>query len=339
MEPNNNKKISVALFIIAGFAIFTIAIFVIGSKENLFTPTFLLKSEFSTVSGLKSGSSVRFNGISIGKVDAIDILSTDKVIVTMQLEKSVQKYIKKDSRATVSSEGLVGNKVIEITPGSQGAPGVQDNEIIASIKPIEVQDIMADLKLSTENASNITKDLSEITKKVNTGEGTLGQLINNDTLYRSVDGTFRSFAATTGQMNDLFRKIGVTADQITNDIKRLSGQVNNITEDIEEIVNKMNSSESVVGTVLTDTVFANNLKSVIKNADMTTKNLENGSFSFSQNMEALKHNFFFKGYFEDIGYWDKDKSERVMMDKQKQLNDLDQKIKAKKKELEEQEKK
>ncbi|HJY64709.1 MAG TPA: MlaD family protein [Ignavibacteria bacterium] len=339
MEPKNNKKIAVALFIISGFALFTVAIFIIGSKENLFTPTFLLKSEFTTVSGLKNGSSVRFNGISIGKVDAVDILSTDKVMVTMSLERSVQKYIKVDARATVSSEGLIGNKVIEISPGSQTAPSVQDNQVIVSVKPIEVQDIMLDLKTSTEHASNITKDLQEITNKVNTGQGTLGQLLNNDTLYRSVDGTFKNFATSSGQLNEIFGKVGITAEQITNDIKRLSSQVNGITEDVGEIVDKMNSSESVVGTVLTDTAFANNIKSLIKNADMTTKNLENGSFSFSQNMEALKHNFFFKGYFEDIGYWDKDKSEQIMMDKQKQLNDLDQKIKAKKKELEELEKK
>jgi len=243
MEPKNNKKIAVALFIISGFALFTVAIFIIGSKENLFTPTFLLKSEFTTVSGLKNGSSVRFNGISIGKVDAVDILSTDKVMVTMSLERSVQKYIKVDARATVSSEGLIGNKVIEISPGSQTAPSVQDNQVIVSVKPIEVQDIMLDLKTSTEHASNITKDLQEITNKVNTGQGTLGQLLNNDTLYRSVDGTFKNFATSSGQLNEIFGKVGITAEQITNDIKRLSSQVNGITEDVGEIVDKMNSSE------------------------------------------------------------------------------------------------
>jgi phospholipid/cholesterol/gamma-HCH transport system substrate-binding protein len=278
---------------------------------------------------------VRFNGISVGKVDAIDIQGTDKVLVTMTLEKSVQDFIKTDSKATVSSEGLVGNKVVEISPGSQGAPSVEDNSKIISVKPIEVQDIMADLKLSTENASNITKDLSEITSKVNSGQGTLGQLVNNDTLFRSVDATFRNFEQSTGQMNLVFSKINNSADQITSDIKKLSGEVNNITDDIAEIINKINSSESVLGTLLTDTAFANSIKRVAQNADMTTKNLENGSFSFSQNMEALKHNFFFKGYFEDIGYWDKDKTEQVIADKRRQLKELEQQIRMKKKELEE----
>ncbi len=335
MEQKNNKKIAVALFIFSAFALFIAVIFVIGSRENLFTPTFSLKSEFETVIGLKNGSAVRFNGITVGKVDAIDIQATNKVMVIMTLEKSVQYFIKKDSKATVSSEGLVGNKVVEISPGTMGSPSVSDGETIVSVKPIEVQDIMADLKLSAEYASDITKDLSEITSRVNSGEGTLGQLVNNDTLYRSVDATFRNFEASTGQLNVVFSKISNTSDQITADIKKLSGEVNSITEDIGEIVRKINSSESVLGTLLTDTTFANNIKRVVQNADMTTKNLENGSFSFSQNMEALKHNFFFKGYFEDMGYWDKDKTEQVIADKRKQLKELEQQIRMKKLELEE----
>jgi phospholipid/cholesterol/gamma-HCH transport system substrate-binding protein len=107
----------------------------------------------------------------------------------------------------------------------------------------------------------------------------------------------------------------------------------------------MNSSESIVGTLLTDTSFANNLKSLMLNANLTTKNLETGSSSFAQNMEALKHNFLFKGYFEDIGYWDKtdwekniDKKmlelrvrEQELLKKEKELKDLQEKIKLEQK--------
>jgi len=341
MEPNKNKKLAIALFIISGFLLFTIAIFVIGSKENLFTPTFQLKSEFETVSGLKNGSSVRFNGISVGKVDAIDIQGTNKVLVVMRLEKNVQKYIKKDSKATVSSEGLVGNKVIEITSGSVQSPSVDDNELITSIKPVDVQDIIGSLKESSENASNITKDLSEITARINSGEGTIGQLVNNESLYRGIDSTFRSLAGYSGELSVVFGKITNTVDNVSGDLDQLTKQVRNITGDIAEVTRKMNSSESIVGTLLTDTIFANNLKAVIRNANMTTKNLESGSFSFAQNMEALKHNFLFKGYFEDIGYWDKpgweknlDKKalelrlkEQELLQKEKELKDLEEKIK------------
>ena len=295
METNNAKKLKVGLFIIAGFVLFVVA--------NMFTPTFKIKSEFESVSGLKTGGSVRLNGIVVGSVDGIDIEASNKVLVTMTIQSSVQKFIKKDSKITIGSDGLVGNKVIDITPGTSGNPEVQDGEMLGSIKPVEVADIMNSLKESTDNASGITKDLSEITSKVNMGQGTLGQLVNNDTLYRSIDTTFRSFANYSGQLNVVFAKVTNTVDNVSGDLDLLTKQINRITADVSEIVRKMNSSESIVGTLLTDTVFANNLKSLMNNANLTTKNLETGSFSFAQNMEALKHNFLFKGYFEDIGYW------------------------------------
>jgi phospholipid/cholesterol/gamma-HCH transport system substrate-binding protein len=220
-----------------------------------------------------------------------------------------------------------------------------NNEMLASVRPVEVQDIMASLMESSENASDITKDLSEITSKVNTGQGTLGQLVNNDTLYRSIDTTFRSFAGYSGQLNVVFGKITNTVDNVSGDLNILTTEVNKIAAQISEIVRKMNSSESIVGTLLTDTSFANNLKSLMLNANLTTKNLETGSSSFAQNMEALKHNFLFKGYFEDIGYWDKtdwekniDKKmlelrvrEQELLKKEKELKDLQEKIKLEQK--------
>lgn len=341
MEPGKNKKIIVGLFIVLGFILFTVAIFVIGSKENLFTPTFKLNSEFETVIGLKQGASVRMNGISVGKVDNIEIKSKTIVLVEMTLEKSVQKFIKKDSKATISSEGLVGNKIVELIPGSSEAPSIMDNEMLASVKPVEVQDIISGLKETSDNATLITKDLSEITGRINNGEGTLGQLINNDQLYKSVDSSMQSFVSISGNVNQILLKIASAVDNMTGDFTQLTSTIRKITADISEITRKMNSSESIVGTLLTDTLFANNLKSLMLNANLTTKNLENGSFSFAQNMEALKHNFLFKGYFEDIGYWDQadweknmDKKglelrikEQELIKKEKELNDIEQRLK------------
>lgn len=333
MEPNNNKKIAVALFIGSGFILFLVAIFIIGGKENLFTPTFTIKSEFQSVSGLKTGGQVRLNGISVGKVDGVDILATDKVLVTMTVESSVKQYIKKDSRVTIGSDGLVGNKIVDISPGSAGSPSVEDNDMLISEKPVEVSDIMESLKKSSDNASDITKDLADISDKVNNGQGTLGQLVNNDTLYRSADFTLRSFSNSSGKLNDIFVKVDQMVNNVSGNVENTSVQLDRISRDISEIIRKMNSSESVVGTLLTDTVFANNIKAVMLNANNTTANLENASFSFAQNMEALKHNFLFKGYFEDIGYWDKSDWEKNMDKKGLELRIKEQQLLQKEKDL------
>jgi phospholipid/cholesterol/gamma-HCH transport system substrate-binding protein len=341
MEPSKNKKLAVGLFIASGLLLFVVAIFIIGSKENLFTPTFKLQANFEKVSGLKEGASVRFNGINVGTVDGIEIKEARKVIVTMTIEKKVQDFIKNDSKATVSAEGLVGNKIIEIIAGSKDVPSVKENDILPTIPPVETEDIMRSLKHTGENADSLTRDLALIVAKVNNGEGTIGQLVNDKSLYNNVDSTMRGFAGYSGQIKVVFQKITGTIDNVSGDIGELAKQVKSITGDIAEVTRKINTGESVAGTLLSDTVFANNLKEVIRNANNTTKNLEDGSFSFTQNMEALKHNFLFKGYFEDIGYWDKtdwekniDKREMTLrlreqelLKKEKELRDLEEKLK------------
>ena len=331
MEMKKTNKLVLAIFIIAGSVLFLVAIFVIGSKQNMFTSTMKLQAVFETVSGLLEGSNVRFNGISVGTVDKIEIIAGNKIRVEMVIVSSVKKFIKRDSKAKVVTEGLIGNKIIDITPGDEKALSVNDGDILETVKPIEAEDILRSLKETGENASLITKDVANIVSKVDQGEGTLGQLINNTTLYNNVDSTMRGFTTSGVLVNNVLRNITSSVDVITKEVIPMTQKIRGITDDISEITRKINSSESVVGTLLIDTNFANDLKSLIRNANQTTANLEQGSFSFSQNMEALKHNFLFKGYFEDIGYWSK-------TDYEKNVFDLNMKLKLKQQELDAREK-
>ena len=331
MDKKTVKKLIVASFIIVGVLIFLIAIFIIGSKQNMFTSTMNINSSFATVSGLAEGSNVRFNGISVGTVDGINIIASDKVLVKMTILSDVRKFIKKDSKVKIISEGLIGNKIVDISPGGESSPSINEGDWLESIRPVDTEDILKSLKETGDNASLMTKDIAAIIEKVKNGEGTLGQLITNSSMYYGVDSTMRGFATSTGLVNNVLSNIASSFDVITSEVLPMTQKMRVITEEIAEISRKMNSSESVVGTLLTDTSFANNLKSVIRNADLTTANLEQGSFSFSQNMEALKHNFLFKGYFEDLGYWDKTSFE-------KNLTDLNMKLKIKQQELDAREK-
>ncbi len=334
-EKNKSKYIKLGFFIIIGLVFFVVTIFYIGSKSNLFTPTIKIYTTFSSVSGLLEGNSVRFAGIDIGTVQNIEITASDKVVVTMIIQSDVKKFIKKDSEVSIGSEGLVGNKIAAISPGTPESPSVKDGDEIKSVQPVELSDIFKSLNESTINAQKISADLADIVAKVNNGEGTLGQLVNNDRLYRTLDSTITGFSIATGQVNIVIKKVASSIDTISGDITQLTSKIRSITGDIAEISRKMNSSESIVGTLLTDTAFARNLKDVIVNANMTTQNLEMGSFSFAQNMEALKHNFLFKGYFEDIGYWDKSDWEKNITDKQLLLKIKEQELDVREKRLDE----
>lgn len=346
MQLNNFRKILLGFFIVLGAALFIIAIFVIGSKEDLFTKTFTLNSEFETVSGLTAGNSVRFAGINIGTVKEIKIQGINKVLVEMTIQSNVQRFIKKDSEVSIGSEGLVGNKIVTISSGTATTPSVTNGDYLRSIKPVDIGDILDNLNESTKEASKISKELNDIVIKVNTGEGTLGQLVNNADLYNSLDSTMRSFAGYTRTINQLLFKTSHTVDKVSEDIDDFTHEIRKITTNIADITRKINSSESLVGTLLTDTAFANNIKLTIKNANQTTSNLERGSMGFYQNMEALKHNFLFKGYFEDLGYWDKsefekdiDKRESRILQKEKEIDERERQLDELQEKLEELEKK
>lgn len=326
MGQSKSKLIKLGIFIASGLVLFIIAIFYIGSQENLFTKTIDIYSLFGNVSGLSQGSSVQYAGINVGTVKSIEIVDANKVKVNISIISDVKEFIKKDSEATINSDGLVGNKVLVISAGSSKSPGIESGDSIHSVTPISFGDILNNLNETTKEAQNITVSLASIMNKVDEGEGTLGKLVNESSIYDNLDSLMTSFASSTSNINSILSTTSEAVNMVTGDIKRMQGSIENIVSNIDDITRKINSSESLVGTLLTDTVFANNIKAMIKNADQTTANLEMGSFSFYQNMEALKHNFLFKGYFEDLGYWDKSKFDLTLESREERIlnkeNDL-----------------
>lgn len=299
-----SKKIKLGFFITIGLGLFIVALFYIGSKENLFTPTMIIYSEFQDVSGLTAGSNVTYSGINIGSVQSIDIQGINRVRVVMKIQKDKNQFIRKDSQVSITSTGLVGSKIVSISSGSDTSKMVDNGDYLPSVKPIDVGTILDNLNNSTKQADSIAKEITAIVAKVNYGEGSLGELINNKSLYQNLDSAFSSIAGYTEQVNMVANKMTAIIDQVSGEVNNVTREITKITTNIAGITTKLNSGESVVGTLLTDTVFANNLKDIIVNTNLTVRNFENAAFKLDQNMEALKHNFLFKGYFEDLGYWD-----------------------------------
>lgn len=342
MDKNKSRYIKLGIFVVLGLLLFILATFYVGSQENLFTSTFTLKSVFKSVSGLREGNSVRFSGIDVGTVQEIEIIGTEQVLVELVIRNDVRKFIKKDSEVSIATEGLVGNKIVVISAGTETVLSVENDDMLKSTEPVDIGEILENLNKSTKDAQKISEQISEIVSKVNEGQGTLGQLINNDTLYRNIDSLMMSYTHSTQRIDLVLQKISGTVDIVSSGIGTFITEVENITKDIGDITSKINSSQSLVGTLLTDTTFANNLKEVIQNANMTTENLERGSYGFYQNMEALKHNFLFKGYFEDIGYWDKSEYEKAiekkqdeLRKKQKELDNLEKRLREIEKKIDE----
>jgi len=161
---NKLANAKLGIFIFLGSTLLVILIFLLGNKDQLFTSTFTIKAYFKNTEGLRNGASVRFGGIDIGAVKSIKILpdTTGRVEVSMRVKEDVKRFIKKDSRASIETEGLVGNKVVMIAMGTPTAEEITDGGTILSVEPLNFSDIVLETQGIMAYTKEMTKNLAEI---------------------------------------------------------------------------------------------------------------------------------------------------------------------------------
>lgn len=292
METHTEKfKVRLGLFIIGGIALFVLAIFIIGKQQNLFNPVFKLSATFKNVSGLQVGNNVRFTGINVGTVDNIKIVNDSTVWVDMLIKKDVQPFIKSDCQVAVGSEGLIGDRLLVISYGSPESSIVKDGQILASKEPVETDAIIASLQTSSVNIEVITLQLAQIMIDINKGNGTLGRLIQDTTLAKNISRTVENFKKGSEELDQTIvlaqEKVGIFMESINSTATKIEVASNQF----KEIMLNINKGEGTLGMLIKDTTTAINLSE-------TMFHLNKSSQSLDENMEALKHNFLFRGYFK-----------------------------------------
>jgi len=195
-------KIRLGLFITVGLALFVLAIFVIGKQKNLFDPVFMLTTRFTNVSGLQVGNTVRFSGINVGTVDNIRIVNDTTVQVNMLIKKDVQEFIKIDSEAGIGSEGIIGDRILTLSNGGANSKAVKDGQVLASFEPVETDEIMQSLQITAGNAAIASEEVAEILYKINNGDGTLGRLINDESIAKNIDQTIVNLKSSSKGLDE-----------------------------------------------------------------------------------------------------------------------------------------
>lgn len=193
MDTSTSQKFKTGLFTALGFAILLVAIFYIGKAKNLFGNTFTLYANFKTVNGLQSGNFVRFAGINVGTVDDIIIVNDTTVRVNMTLQNRIKPYMKTDAKASIGGDGLMGDKLMQISSGINPEL-LKENGKIESTNPMEMDKMMAKFEGIANSADTLVKGLSSIVGKVNRGEGSIGKLLNDKSLANKLE---TSIDATT----------------------------------------------------------------------------------------------------------------------------------------------
>lgn len=177
MKKTTGSKIRLGIFVSTGIAVFITGIYFIGQRQQLFSSTFHVSGIFQDISGLQVGNNVRFSGINVGIIEDIEQITDSTVRVEMVIEENTRRFIKTNAKAIIGSDGLMGSKMISIVPGPAGEDAISHNAEIETVKPVSMDDILLNLKITTDNAALITDDLSAILTSVREGHGTIGKLL------------------------------------------------------------------------------------------------------------------------------------------------------------------
>ncbi len=312
----NKKSVRVGIFTAIGLVFFVVGVLAIGNINKTFTKSFLVSTVFDDVNGLKLGNNIWFSGVKIGTVKEISFYGTSQVKVIMDIEEKSRAYVKKDALVKLGSDGLIGNKILIIFGGTENSPQVETGDVLSSTKLNSTEEMMTTLQENNVNILAITTDFKEILSKINRGEGTVGKLLTDDRIYNDLHTSIATLQSAIQNVNKLTANINQFSDQLDDEgflvndvltdtaiypsIKNSVMQIEELTKSANAMVDNLNTiaeklstdTTSPAGVIVNDPQVAAQLKETITNLQAASKKLD-------ENMEALQHNFLFRGFFKD----------------------------------------
>ncbi|TDD75472.1 MlaD family protein [Flavobacterium caseinilyticum] len=258
MDKESGFQWKLGMFVVIGLSLFFLTIYFVGKQKNLFGSTFELNSKFNSVSGLEVGNNVLISGINVGTVEQIEFLTDTSVVIKLIIREEVRKYIKKDAIASISSDGLMGDKILTISSGKNSKILVEDNDYIASSRAVDMDDLMISVKKSVDNAGVITAQLAQFSYSMNNGNGALSRLVSDE--------------------------------QFGNSIKNMVTNLENSSNEFKKFTLNMNNGKGALSKLVSDERMGKVIDSSLTNVKTATKGL-------NEVIEAAKNNFLLRGYF------------------------------------------
>jgi phospholipid/cholesterol/gamma-HCH transport system substrate-binding protein len=255
------------------------------------------------VNGLGAGNNIWFSGVKVGTVKRVEFYGEADVQVFMNINIESKQYIRKNSKVKISTDGLIGNKIIEIYGGSFSALEIEAGDTLANETMLSTDQIMSTLQ---ENNLNILK----VTTKLASGDGTIGKLLDSDSVYKNIAAATRSLQRASANAEQLM----VSLSGFTKKLNQKGTLVNDLVTDTVMVKSLRTSVLTLRSITDTATVFMNNIKEISANpkgplaillkdeeagADLksTLHNLNSGSAKLDEDLEAIQHNFLLRKYF------------------------------------------
>lgn len=328
MTRKNLNSIKLGAFVIVALVLFVYGLYRIGDRQSFLTNTMTLYVDFQDVKGLRPGNNVRYSGITIGSVEAINILNDTTLRVSLAVEQEAKQYMRKNARAEVGSSGLVGNMLINIQPTPGKANPVAPGDVLSASRSVEMNEMVDLLATSNQRIEQITEQLLQITEKINEGQGSMGMLLNDEGMAANLSQSMEQMSATSRSLNNASRSLSdllaeanagrgnlgylMRDTTLKEQVSRLSGHLDTLvtvrtepvldsmealassltatSRSVQFLVEHLDEKEGLVGALLADSSMTADLRA-------TLHNLERGTDKFDENMKALQSSWPFKKYF------------------------------------------
>ena len=318
-STKNTRAVTVGIFIFLGLAIFIIGILTLGGQHKTFANLMSLSAVFDDVNGLQTGNNIWYSGVKVGVVKKISFYDAGKVVVDMSVDEQSQKYVHKDALAKIGTDGLIGNKIIVIYGGTPQAPVIKDGDMLQVERVQGMDEMMNTLQANNKNLLDITNNFKIVSGRLANGEGSIGKMLKDETLANQFEAVMSSLKTTSNNANRLTNNLAdytarlqakgsLTNDLVTDTVvfsrlrssmaqleqvsRSANEMMNNLKTTTQEINSNLNSNTSPAGVLLHDEQAAASLKATLQNLQTSTEKLD-------QNMEAMQHNFLFRGYFKN----------------------------------------
>lgn len=310
-ESPNKRAVLVGVFVIVGIIFLVAGILTIGNLHSTFSTKLHVITLFDNVNGLQKGNNIWFSGVKIGTVKKVEFFGTSRVRVVMNIDEKVQQYIRKDAKVKVSTDGFIGNKILEIYGGTFSAGPIEENDTLGVDKTFSTDDIMNTLQENNKNLASITGNFKTISEEIHSGKGSIGKLIKDESLYNNLAATSTSLKNASDKAGQVMsalsvfssglNKKGTFAHQLVTDtvlfgsLKQSAGKLNVITDSAAALVSDLNRGvrdpRTPAGVLLHDEEAGAHLK-------LTLKNLDSGSKKLDEDLEAAQHSFLLRKYFK-----------------------------------------
>ncbi|MEQ1506881.1 MAG: MlaD family protein, partial [Myxococcota bacterium] len=309
-DSPNKQSVIVGLFVAVAIVFFGGAILTIGSLNDTFSRKVRVTTAFDEVNGLQTGNNVWFSGVKVGTVKRVD-LEGARVTVELAIDREATPFIHADAKAKVSSDGLIGNKIVVVYEGTADAPAIRDGDALEAGVAVSTEQMMAMFQENNQNLLAITTDVKGLTARLAAGEGTAGKLLTDDTLYADLTTAVSSLKTAsdnavgmTSSLSSLaadLNREGNLAKDLASDQQTYASltasvhQLQSVADDAATVVDGLAAGaanpETPIGTLFLDQEAGSDLKQVLEN-------LNTGSVLLSDNLEAMQHNVLLRGFFK-----------------------------------------